>query len=268
MLPYFLVLFCLVAYLGSLSVKPNLGPLCDCSKLYDQGYFRFPKPQNYSHAMHNLTQSVQFYIATVQQPYLPKTSILLYHCMAGVREYKCHENFWGSKSKHYQVYALPVFSTVCLRAIKTRISPFGSLLARSTAFWSTSNHDTYSCKWLKTKVNHFKHFTVTIYNGALVGNDPFIHQSITPLYFYDQSEINQMHSLPFLCVLVIQSLMTYRLVVFVSKEIRSHLSFTFLNQFIFSLKYAELYCNHIQFSSSLKFCSSWLLFVILIRSSW
>ena len=87
--------------------------------------------------------------------------------------------FWGSKSKHYQVYALPVSSTVCLRAVKTRISPFGSLLARSTTFWSTNNHETYSCKWLKTKVNHFKHFTVTIYNGTLVGKDAFIHQSIT-----------------------------------------------------------------------------------------
>ena len=30
MLPYFLVLFCFVAYLGSLSAKPNLGPLYDC----------------------------------------------------------------------------------------------------------------------------------------------------------------------------------------------------------------------------------------------
>ena len=30
MLPYFLVLFCFMAYLGSLSAKPNLGPLYDC----------------------------------------------------------------------------------------------------------------------------------------------------------------------------------------------------------------------------------------------
>ena len=52
-----------------------------------------------------------------------------------------------------------------------------------------------------------------------------------------QSEINQTQSLPFLCVLVIhiQSLMTYELVVYFSKKIRSHLSFTVLNQFIFSL---------------------------------
>ena len=52
-----------------------------------------------------------------------------------------------------------------------------------------------------------------------------------------QSEINQTQSLPFLCVLVIQSLMTYELVVFFFKEIRSHLSFTVLKQFIFSLIY-------------------------------
>ena len=53
-----------------------------------------------------------------------------------------------------------------------------------------------------------------------------------------QSEINQTQSLPFLCVLVIQSLMTYELVVvFFSKDIRSHLSFTVLKQFIFSLIY-------------------------------
>ena len=35
MLPYFLILFCFVAYLGSLSAKPNSGPLYDCSELYD-----------------------------------------------------------------------------------------------------------------------------------------------------------------------------------------------------------------------------------------
>ena len=61
--------------------------------------------------------------------------------------------------------------------------------------------------------------------------------NIKYIFMTSQSEINQTQSLPFLCVLVIQSPMTYELVVFFSKEIRSHLSFTVLKQFIFSLIY-------------------------------
>ena len=51
--------------------------------------------------MHTLNSSIQFYVASVLQPYIYHTDILLYHCTAEVREYKCHENFWGSKTKHY-----------------------------------------------------------------------------------------------------------------------------------------------------------------------
>ena len=74
--------------------------------------------------MHSLNSSIQFYVASVLQPYIYHIDILLYHCTAEVREYKCHENFWGSKTKHYHVYALPVSVTDCLRTVKTRISPF------------------------------------------------------------------------------------------------------------------------------------------------
>ena len=124
-----------------------------------------------------LNRSIQFYVASVRQPYVYHTNILLYHCTAEVREYKCHENFWGSKSKHYHVHALSVSVTHCLRTVKTRISPFGPLITVSN--WTTNNHDRYSCSWFKTKVNHFIHFTVHIYPGVLVGNDDFIHQTIT-----------------------------------------------------------------------------------------
>ena len=78
-----------------------------------------------------------------------------------------------------------------------------------------------------------------------------------------QSEINQTQSLPFLCVLVIQSLMTYELVVFFFQGDQvSFVIHCFETIYFLINLYSELYCNRIQFSYSLKFCSGQLSFVI------
>ena len=76
-------------------------------------------------------------------------------------------------------------------AIIQNTSPFGPLVRVSHNRWITRNHDHYSCSWLKTKVNHFTHFTVTLYHGKLIADDSFIHQSVThtPCYYRNFSSI-------------------------------------------------------------------------------
>ena len=59
--------------------------------------------------------------------------------------------------------------------------PFWSFVSYlfNTLVWSTNANDVYTCKWLKNQTNHFKHFTIILYEGELVGDDSFIHQPLT-----------------------------------------------------------------------------------------
>ena len=129
--------------------------------------------------MQSMNASIQFYRANVYQPFAPRTPLSLFHCVADIREFKCHESFFGSKSKHYSVHSRTVSPKECLHAVKTHISSFGRLFPTSSTRWSTNTDDVYTCKWLKAQTNHFKHFTITLYEGELVGDDSFIHQPLT-----------------------------------------------------------------------------------------
>ena len=131
-LPYFIFTFCFLTYLGPLTAAPNLGPLYDCSRLYDQAYFTLPKPQNCSHSMKSMNASIQFYRGNVYQPFAPRTPLSLFHCVADIREFNCHQSFFGSKSKHYSVHSRTVSPKECLHAVKTHISPFGRLFPTSS----------------------------------------------------------------------------------------------------------------------------------------
>ena len=78
-LPYFIFTFCFLTYLGPLTAAPSLGPLYDCSRLYDQAYLTLPKPQNCSHSMQSMHASFQFYMANVYQPFAPRSPLSLFH---------------------------------------------------------------------------------------------------------------------------------------------------------------------------------------------
>ena len=107
------------------------------------------------------------------------TAITLFHCTAEIRAFKCHEKFFGSTSKDYSVKPLIVSDRACKNAVKTHVSHFGPLFPQTYNTWTKRNNDHYSCSWMKTKTNHFKHFTVKAYHGELVGDDLFLHQSLT-----------------------------------------------------------------------------------------
>ena len=172
--PYFLFSICFLASMSYLSAMPYLGPLYDCTKLHDTSYFRLPDIINCSHDMHTSNDSLQFFKASVQELFLARTTITLFHCTAEIRAFKCHEKFFGSTSKDYSVKPLLVSDRACENAVKTHVSYFGPLFPQTYNTWTTHNNDHYSCSWMKTKTNHFKHFTVKAYHGELVGD----------IYFY------------------------------------------------------------------------------------
>ena len=129
--------------------------------------------------MYDTNHSVQYFYADVRQPFTQRTPITLFHCIADTREYHCHENFFGSKSKHFSVKPIKVTKADCLYAFSKHLSPYGPLFPTSSNQWSTRSHDSYSCSWLKTKVNRYPHFRFFQYQGELVGDDQLIHQDIT-----------------------------------------------------------------------------------------
>ena len=118
-----------------------------------------------------LNDSVKFFKVQVRQPYSPRTPISLYHCTAEIRQFKCHEKFFGQTSEHYSVQQTVVSKQDCITAILRNTSPFGPLVRASHNRWITRNNDHYSCSWLKIEVNHFTHFTVTSYHGELIADD-------------------------------------------------------------------------------------------------
>ena len=63
-------------------------------------------------------------------------------------------------SKDYSVKPRLVSDQACKNVVKTHVSHFGPLFPQTCNTWTTRNNDHYSCSWIKTKTNHFKHFTV------------------------------------------------------------------------------------------------------------
>ena len=135
--------------------------------------------------MHELNDSVKFFKAKVSQPYSPRTPISLYHCTAEIRQFKCHEKFFGQTSKHYSRSTNCCIKASLYYSRNTQHFP-NRYINRGLSYSMDNhrNHDHYSCSWLKTKVNHFTHFTATSYPG-IIADDSFIHQSVThtPCYY-------------------------------------------------------------------------------------
>ena len=65
----------------------------------------------------------------------------------------------------FQAETVKLLSLVMLAALVLYIPK----LTRQTS--TTRYNDHYSCAWMKTKTNHFKHYSVKVYIGELVGND-------------------------------------------------------------------------------------------------
>ena len=178
-LPYFLLMISLFTISHAFFPTPQLGPLYDCSHIKHNAIFRLPQTPNCSHSLYDTNHSVQYFYADVRQPFTQRTPITLFHCIADIREYRCHENFFGSKFKHFSVKPIKVTKADCLHAFSKHLSPYGPLFPTSSNQWSTRSHDSYSCSWLKTKVNRYPHFRFLQYQGELVGDDQLIHQDIT-----------------------------------------------------------------------------------------
>ena len=100
-LPYVLLMISLFTISHAFFATSQLGPLYDCSHIKHNAIFRLPQTPNCSHSMYDTNHSVQYFYADVRQPFTQHTPITLFHCIADIREYRCHENFFGSKSKHF-----------------------------------------------------------------------------------------------------------------------------------------------------------------------
>ena len=77
--------------------------------------------------MYDTNHSVQYFYADVRQPFTQRTPITLFHCIADIREYRCHENFFGSKSKYFSVKPIKVTKADCLHAFSKHLTPYGPL---------------------------------------------------------------------------------------------------------------------------------------------
>ena len=124
---------------------PQLGPLYDCSHIKHNAIFCLPQTPSCSHSIYDTNHSVQYFDADVRQPFSQRTPITLFHCIADIREYRCHENFFGSKSKHLSVKPIKVTKADCLDAFSKHLSPYGPLFPTYSNQWSTRSHDSYSC---------------------------------------------------------------------------------------------------------------------------
>ena len=173
------LILCLSSILVLASVHPFLGPLYDCSQAKDIGVFQLNHHQQCVHNMHDSVQPLQLTSAHISKPILHQTPISLVLCSAYVTTYTCKESFFGSKSRHQTSTPLAVSADICLQALHSKTSPYGTLHQSSHNRWDTHSSDRYICHWMKTDTERYNHFVMTIYNGLLVGDDPTIHQDVT-----------------------------------------------------------------------------------------
>ena len=131
---YFLLMISLFTIFHAFFATPHvqLGLLYDCSHMKHNAIFRLPQTPNCSHSMYDTNYSVQYFYADVQQPFTQHTPITLFHCIADIREYRYHENFFGSRSKHSSVKPIKVKKADCLRAFSKHLSPYGPLFPTSS----------------------------------------------------------------------------------------------------------------------------------------
>ena len=115
-LPYFLLMISLFIISHAFFPTPQLGPLYDCFHIKHNAIFRLPQTPNCSHSMYDTNHSVQYFYADVRQPFTQRTPLTLFHCTADIKEYRCHENFFGSKPKHFSVKPIKVTMADCLHA--------------------------------------------------------------------------------------------------------------------------------------------------------
>ena len=157
---------------------PDLGPLFDCTHVYETNLYKFATGIKCAHKMHLSKAEVTYFTGDVRQFSPKKSSLMIYHCTAYRMKLTCHESFFGRKSKHSRLSSLHVSPTVCRDAMRTKKSPYGSL-ARHGNLWRTTTHDRYHCKWMRTKSREYLHFQLTSYDAAIVGNDNIVHQHVT-----------------------------------------------------------------------------------------
>ena len=99
----------------------------------------------------------------------------------------CQEKFFGDDHEHEEIESKIVSEGVCKTSERSRISPFGPLSQRKSGIWSTFDHHTYKCKWMRTKRITFVHFTIREAWGYIKGESKLIHQSLSKSHcMYDK----------------------------------------------------------------------------------
>ena len=149
----------------------HMGPLFDCSRLTQNKICSLdddiPCDRSVTKDLGKFTQ----FKAKVKCFYLVQTPLPLYLCEATLVKMCCHRKCFGSDSKSITKTNIKISAEECKQAVFNKTSTMGPLMHITNAYFATHTQDHFSCSWLKTKENAFRHLYFRGYSHYQVQKD-------------------------------------------------------------------------------------------------